>query len=123
MVTETNTQGKTGVTKRESSKTSRPRATTGQVRQSPERGALATLVMTAYRLPVTRSLPPTAEFWVQYVSRSDPYDHPVVALALHAVYLERPGRTLGLVSPHLLACVTLAALLARVARTSLSTHG
>jgi hypothetical protein len=51
-----------------------------------EGGALATLVMTVYRLPVTRSLPPTAEFWSQYVSDDGPYDHPVVALGLHLLY-------------------------------------
>jgi hypothetical protein len=73
-------------TERESSGTDQRPVTMGRVWQGLEGGALATLVMTAYRLPVTRSLPPTAEFWAQYVSRDDPYDHPVVALVLHAVY-------------------------------------
>jgi len=59
---------------------------TARVRRGLEGGALATLVMTVYRLPVTRSLPPTAEFWSKYVSRDDPYNHPVVALLLHVVY-------------------------------------
>jgi hypothetical protein len=42
--------------------------------------------MTAYRLPVSRSLPPSAEFWSKFVSGDDPYDHPVIALLLHALY-------------------------------------
>lgn len=58
----------------------------GRVRRGAEGGAVATLVMTAHRLPVTRSLPPTAEFWSQFVSGDDPYDHPLIALALHALY-------------------------------------
>lgn len=49
-------------------------------------GALATAVMTAYRLPVTESLPPTAQFWAQYVAGGDPDDHPWPALALHLAY-------------------------------------
>lgn len=58
----------------------------GRIRRGVEGGALATLVMTVYRLPVTRSLPPTAEFWSQFVSGDDPYDHPLVALVLHVLY-------------------------------------
>jgi len=58
----------------------------GRARRGAEGGAVATLVMTAYRLPVTRSLPPTAEFWSQFVSGDGPYDHPLIALALHALY-------------------------------------
>ncbi len=42
--------------------------------------------MTAYRLPVARSLPPTATFWAKYVGGGDPSDYPVVALVLHLLY-------------------------------------
>ncbi len=49
-------------------------------------GGIATLVMSAYRLPVADSLPPTAEFWAEYVSGGEPDDHPVAALLLHLVY-------------------------------------
>jgi len=58
----------------------------GRIRRGIEGGALATLVLTAYRLPVTRSLPPTAEFWSKFVSEDAASDHPVVALVLHVLY-------------------------------------
>ncbi|ELY65681.1 DUF6789 family protein [Natrinema versiforme] len=49
-------------------------------------GFVATLIMTAFRLPLLRSLPPSANFWSQYVAGGDPDDHPVAGLALHLVY-------------------------------------
>ena len=58
----------------------------GRLRRGLEGGLLATLVMTVYRLPVSRSLPPTAEFWTNFVSDGDPQDATVPALLLHAVY-------------------------------------
>ncbi len=42
--------------------------------------------MTAYRLPIARSLPPTAKFWATYVGGGEPSDYPVVALFLHLLY-------------------------------------
>ena len=42
--------------------------------------------MTVYRLPVSRSLPPTAEFWTTFVSQGNPQDATVAALVLHAAY-------------------------------------
>ena len=42
--------------------------------------------MTAYRLPVNRSLPPRAEFWSKFISGDDPYDHSLIVLVLHAGY-------------------------------------
>jgi len=57
-----------------------------RLRRGAEGGALATAVMTVYRLPVTRSLPPTAEFWAKFVSGDHPDDHPVAALILHLAY-------------------------------------
>lgn len=49
-------------------------------------GLVATLVMTAFRIPISRSLPPTANFWATYVGSGDPEDYPLVALALHLAY-------------------------------------
>ena len=56
------------------------------IRRGAEGGAVVTLVMTACRLPVSRSLPPRAEFRSKLVSGDDPYDHPLIALVLHAGY-------------------------------------
>lgn len=49
-------------------------------------GSLATAVMTAYRMPVAASLPPTAKFWATYVGGGSPEDHPVPGLVLHLAY-------------------------------------
>ncbi len=49
-------------------------------------GAISTLVMTAFRAPIARSLPPTAEFWARYVGDGEPSDYPVVGLLLHLLY-------------------------------------
>ncbi len=49
-------------------------------------GLHATAVMTLFRLPVTDSLPPTAEFWARFVGDGDPDDYPGPALALHLLY-------------------------------------
>lgn len=35
-------------------------------------GLIATLIMIAFRLPILRSLPLSANFWAQYVSDEDP---------------------------------------------------
>lgn len=58
-------------------------------------GALATAVMTAYRMPVTESLPPTAAFWARYVADGEPDDHPVPALVLHLGYGAAAGSAFG----------------------------
>lgn len=58
----------------------------GRIRRGLEGGALATIVMTVYRLPVTRSLPPSAEFWTAFVAGGRPQDHPLAALVLHFAY-------------------------------------
>lgn len=49
-------------------------------------GAFATLVMTTFRMPISRSLPPTADFWAHYVGDGAPEDHPVPAFVLHVLY-------------------------------------
>ena len=48
-------------------------------------GLVATVVMTAFRLPISRSLPPTARFWTTYVS-SGSEDVVGPAVALHLLY-------------------------------------
>jgi hypothetical protein len=58
-------------------------------------GAIATVVMTAYRMPVTTSLPPSAEFWATYVSGGEPDEHPVAALLLHLGYGAAAGGVFG----------------------------
>jgi len=60
-------------------------------------GALATVVMTAYRMPVAASLPPTARFWAEYVGGGEPEDHPIPALLLHLAYGVGAGTVFGAV--------------------------
>jgi hypothetical protein len=49
-------------------------------------GLVATAVMTVYRLPIFRSLPPTAEFWARYVGGGEAEEYPFVGLVLHFLY-------------------------------------
>ncbi|GAA5046557.1 hypothetical protein [Haladaptatus pallidirubidus] len=49
-------------------------------------GLIATVVMTAYRIPIARSLPPTAAFWARFVGDEEASEYPVVGLVLHLVY-------------------------------------
>ncbi|WP_121743992.1 DUF6789 family protein [Natronorubrum halophilum] len=58
-------------------------------------GFVATIIMTAFRLPILRSLPPSANFYSQYVSGGDPEDHPVAGLLLHFVYGIQAGAIFG----------------------------
>ncbi|WP_254766124.1 DUF6789 family protein [Salinilacihabitans rarus] len=58
-------------------------------------GLVATLVMTAFRLPIMRSLPPSANFWARYVSGGDPADHPIPGIALHLLYGTVNGAVFG----------------------------
>ena len=62
-------------------------------------GLVATLVMTAYRLPVSRSLPPTALFWAEYVAGGESSDHPVAGLLLHLLYGVAGGALFGALLP------------------------
>ncbi|UPV98838.1 hypothetical protein M0R88_09865 [Halorussus gelatinilyticus] len=73
--------------------TARPRAR--QVRDGAVGGLVATLVMTAYRLPISRSLPPTARLWALYVAGGDEDDHPVPAVVLHLLYGTVAGALFG----------------------------
>ena len=49
-------------------------------------GLIATVLMTLYRFPVFRALPPTADFWAKYVGGEDAEAHLTVGLALHFLY-------------------------------------
>ncbi|WP_253741523.1 hypothetical protein [Halorientalis sp. IM1011] len=60
-------------------------------------GAVATVVMTAFRIPITDSLPPTAEFWARFVGNGEPTDYPLVALVLHLCYGMGAGAAFGAV--------------------------
>ena len=62
-------------------------------------GSLATLVMTAFRMPTSRSLPPTANFWAKFVASGDPEDYPAVGLVLHLLYGVGAGVVFAMVSP------------------------
>ncbi|WP_435551029.1 DUF6789 family protein [Natrinema sp. CGMCC1.2065] len=58
-------------------------------------GVVATLLMTAFRLPLLRSLPPSANFWSQYVAGGDPDEQPLAGLVLHLVYGVSSGAIFG----------------------------
>lgn len=58
-------------------------------------GLVATLIMTAFRLPIVRSLPPSANVWAQYVAGGDPADHPLAGLGLHLGYGTSAGAVFG----------------------------
>ncbi|QLD89227.1 hypothetical protein HWV07_09365 [Natronomonas salina] len=58
-------------------------------------GLVATFVMTAFRLPLMRSLPPSANFWAKFVRGGDPEDYPVAGLLLHLVYGVTSGAVFG----------------------------
>lgn len=48
-------------------------------------GFVATLVLSAFRVPTAKALPPTADFAANVLGGS-PSDHPVAAFALHLSY-------------------------------------
>ena len=49
-------------------------------------GLVGTGVMTAFRMPISWSLPPTANFWAQYVAGGDLEEHRIEAMILHFLY-------------------------------------
>lgn len=55
--------------------------------------------MTAFRMPISDSLPPTADFWAEYVSDGDPGDHPLAGVSLHLGYGMAAGVVFALASP------------------------
>lgn len=82
-------------------RTDRPRTRVGLYRilasaaRGLQAGFVATLIMTAFRLPILRSLPPSANFWARYVSGGEPEDHPVMGLILHVLYGTSAGAVFG----------------------------
>ena len=58
-------------------------------------GLVGTVVMTAFRLPLMRSLPPSANFWATYVGGGEPEDYPLIGLLLHVVYGVSAGAVFG----------------------------
>lgn len=70
-----------------------------RLRRGIEGGALGTLVMTVFRLPVTRSLPPSADFWAQFVRGGRATDYPVAGLLLHFLYGVTAGALFSAVLP------------------------
>lgn len=64
-------------------------ADTGRIRSfvlGLKGGTIATIVMTAFRVPISNSLPPTADFWAHYIGSGDADNYPIIALVLHLVY-------------------------------------
>lgn len=58
-------------------------------------GLVATVIMTAFRLPIVRSLPPSAKFWAEYVAGGTADDHPVAGVLLHLGYGTVAGAVFG----------------------------
>lgn len=79
------------------------RATTGDLRRTVKlglkSGLVATVVMTTFRMPISRSPPPTADFWATYVAGGDPEDHTAVGLVLHLAYGIGAGVVFAVLSP------------------------
>lgn len=59
-------------------------------------GLIATALMTLYRFPLFRGLPPTAEFWAMFVRGGQPEQYPVAGLLLHFLYGATAGGVFGL---------------------------
>ncbi|WP_247730699.1 DUF6789 family protein [Halovivax limisalsi] len=58
-------------------------------------GFVATCIMTAFRLPILRSLPPSAHFYAAYVGGGEPDDHELAGLLLHLGYGTSAGAVFG----------------------------
>jgi hypothetical protein len=62
-------------------------------------GLFATFVMTAFRLPILRSLPPSANFWAKYVGGGHPEEYTGMGIVLHVLYGVSFGALFGLLYP------------------------
>lgn len=58
-------------------------------------GLIATTLMTLYRFPVFRALPPTSEFWAMFVRGGEPEEYPAAGLLLHYMYGGAAGGLFG----------------------------
>ncbi|WP_440007616.1 hypothetical protein [Halomicrococcus sp. SG-WS-1] len=66
----------------------------GALRAGLAGGLFGTVVMTVFRAPIARSLPPTAAFLAKFAG-GRPDDHPAGALALHLLYGIAAGGVFG----------------------------
>ena len=72
-----------------------------RARTGAEGGLVATVVMTAFRLPISRSLPPTDEFWRRYVHGDRAGSATIPAILLHLCYGMAAGVVFVALSPWL----------------------
>lgn len=61
-------------------------------------GFIATGAMTAFRMPISRSLPPTEHFWAEFIG-SDLPDHHLPAVILHLFYGAIAGSLFAVLFP------------------------
>ncbi|QLG29663.1 hypothetical protein HUG10_18825 (plasmid) [Halorarum halophilum] len=65
-------------------------------------GVVATVVMSAFRIPISRSPPPTAWFWARFLGDGEPEEYVGRGLLLHLLYGTAAGGVFGaLIGPHL----------------------
>lgn len=63
-------------------------------------GFVATVIMTLFRVPMFRALPPTSEFWAQYVGGGPAEEYTLPGFVLHLFYGTVGGTILGIVFPY-----------------------
>ncbi len=59
-------------------------------------GLIASVLMSLYRFPLFRALPPTSEFWATYIGEEEPEEYFRVGLVLHLLYGTAAGGVFGL---------------------------
>lgn len=80
---------------------SRPRSDRRALGLGAVGGAVATAVMTAFRMPISRSLPPTGPFLAKFLG-GEPDDYRAGALALHLFYGTAAGSVFGVAASRVL---------------------
>lgn len=56
------------------------------IRLGVKGGVVGTVVMTAFRIPIAHSLPPTANFWAKYIGSDSAEEYTVQGIILHLLY-------------------------------------
>lgn len=56
------------------------------LRRGVKGGFVATVVMTAFRIPIAQSLPPTTNFWAKYIGTGGPADYTLQAVLRRLLY-------------------------------------
>ena len=84
-----------GVAEESSIPTVRKAMILGSVWRGIKGGLVATIVMTVFRLPMFRALPPTAEFWATYLGEKPAEAYQFHGLVLHVVYGSMAGAAFG----------------------------